>query len=83
MTEFGNVALVEEREELEGGNVTLKLPGVKTGDMASRVLKPEVIFIQLLQNVQLLILIFYRLGCSPCNSHQLDNNGRLPLLKVF
>ncbi|KAK3923293.1 Periodic tryptophan protein 2-like protein [Frankliniella fusca] len=42
MTEFGNLALVEEREEAEGGNVALKLPGVRSGDMASRNVKPEV-----------------------------------------
>lgn len=42
MTEFGNAALVEEREELEGGNVALKLPGVKKGDMAARAFRPEV-----------------------------------------
>lgn len=42
MTEFGNLALVEEREEREGGHVALRLPGVKSGDMASRSVKPEV-----------------------------------------
>lgn len=42
MTEFGNIALIEEREISEGGNVTIKLPGVKSGDMASRSVKPEV-----------------------------------------
>jgi len=42
MTEFGNLALVEEREEREGGNVAIRLPGVRSGDMASRVFKPEV-----------------------------------------
>lgn len=42
LSEFGNLALVEEREENEGGNVTLRLPGVKSGDMASRSIKPEV-----------------------------------------
>ncbi|KAI5703398.1 hypothetical protein M8J75_011324 [Diaphorina citri] len=42
MTEFGNVSLIETRETHEGGNVVLKLPGVKKGDMAARVLKPEV-----------------------------------------
>lgn len=42
LTEFGNMALIEEREEREGGNITLKLPGVKKGDMASRNIKPEV-----------------------------------------
>ncbi|KAK9700457.1 WD domain, G-beta repeat [Popillia japonica] len=42
MTEYGNVALVEEREILEGGHVTIKLPGVRKGDMASRSFKPEV-----------------------------------------
>lgn len=33
---------MEEREENEGGNVAIRLPGVKSGDMASRKLKPEV-----------------------------------------
>ncbi|XP_058829710.1 periodic tryptophan protein 2 homolog [Topomyia yanbarensis] len=42
ITEFGNIALVEERENLEGGNVTINLPGVKRGDLAARNLKPEV-----------------------------------------
>ncbi|KAJ8959273.1 hypothetical protein NQ314_006301 [Rhamnusium bicolor] len=41
LTEYGNIALVEEREETEGGNVTVKLPGVRKGDMASRIFKPE------------------------------------------
>lgn len=36
------MALVEEREESEGGSVALKLPGVRKGDMASRSFKPEV-----------------------------------------
>lgn len=36
------MALIEEREENEGGNVKLRLPGVKSGDMASRSVKPEV-----------------------------------------
>lgn len=42
MTDFGNLALVEEREERMGGNVTIRLPGVRQGDMASRSQKPEV-----------------------------------------
>ena len=42
MTEFGNLSLVEEREEMEGGSVALKLPGVRSGDMATRTVKPEV-----------------------------------------
>ena len=42
MTEFGNLALVEEREERQGGNVAIRLPGVRSGDMAARVFKPEV-----------------------------------------
>ncbi|XP_076749162.1 periodic tryptophan protein 2 homolog [Xylocopa sonorina] len=42
LTEFGNLALVERREENEGGNVTLRLPGVRSGDMASRNIKPEI-----------------------------------------
>jgi len=39
MSEFGNRALIEHRE---GGNISLRLPGVKSGDMASRRVKPEV-----------------------------------------
>lgn len=42
MTEFGNMALIEEREENEGGNVAIKLPGVRKGDMSERAYKPEV-----------------------------------------
>nr|CAD7266533.1 unnamed protein product [Timema shepardi] len=42
MTEFGNLALVEERETDEGGNTVLRLPGVRRGDMAARAFKPEV-----------------------------------------
>lgn len=42
MTEFGNMALLEEREKLEGGQVAIKLPGAQKGDMASRSFKPEV-----------------------------------------
>ncbi|KAJ8724769.1 hypothetical protein PYW07_015729 [Mythimna separata] len=41
MTEFGNMALVEERGDLEGGDVNVRLPGVKEGDMADRRVKPE------------------------------------------
>ncbi|XP_065337369.1 periodic tryptophan protein 2 homolog [Cloeon dipterum] len=39
MSEYGNLALVEKREE---GDVSIKLPGVKKGDMAARSFKPEV-----------------------------------------
>ncbi|XP_012267817.2 periodic tryptophan protein 2 homolog [Athalia rosae] len=42
MTDFGNLALVEDRDETEGGKVALRLPGVRKGDMASRSNKPEV-----------------------------------------
>ncbi|XP_011298217.1 periodic tryptophan protein 2 homolog [Fopius arisanus] len=42
ITDFGNLALVEEREEREGGHVALRLPGVKSGDMTSRNIKPEI-----------------------------------------
>lgn len=42
VTEFGNMALVEKREALEGGNVAIRLPGVQKGDMASRNYKPEI-----------------------------------------
>nr|CAD7461075.1 unnamed protein product [Timema tahoe] len=41
MTEFGNLALVEERETGEGGKAVLRLPGVRRGDMAARAFKPE------------------------------------------
>lgn len=47
MTYLGNLALVEEREEREGGNVAIKLPGVRNGDMSSRAFKPEVSFLRL------------------------------------
>ncbi|KAH1025703.1 periodic tryptophan protein 2 homolog isoform X1 [Dendroctonus ponderosae] len=42
LTEFGNMALIEERELREGGNVAIKLPGVRSGEMSKRTLKPEV-----------------------------------------
>lgn len=42
MTEFGNLALIEQRDELEGGNTQIRLPGVLKGDMAARSFKPEV-----------------------------------------
>ncbi|XP_012140709.1 periodic tryptophan protein 2 homolog isoform X2 [Megachile rotundata] len=42
LTEFGNKALIEKRGANEGGNVSLKLPGVRSGDMASRNIKPEI-----------------------------------------
>ncbi|KAB0802818.1 hypothetical protein PPYR_05004 [Photinus pyralis] len=42
LTNYGNIDLVEERDEGEGGNVALRLPGVRKGDMAARAFKPEV-----------------------------------------
>jgi len=42
ITDFGNLSLVEKRTHLEGGDVKLRLPGVRQGDMADRNLKPEV-----------------------------------------
>lgn len=42
MTDFGNLALIEERDKLEGGNVKLSLPGTQKNDVASRNFKPEV-----------------------------------------
>lgn len=42
MTDFGNLALIEERDKLEGGNIKLKLPGTQKNDVASRNFKPEV-----------------------------------------
>lgn len=42
MTDFGNLALIEERDRLEGGNVKLKLPGTTKNDLSSRNFKPEV-----------------------------------------
>lgn len=34
--------MIENRDPLEGGNVSIRLPGVQRGDMASRIFKPEV-----------------------------------------
>ena len=42
MSDFGNLALVEERDNLEGGNVKINLPGTQKNDVASRNFKPEV-----------------------------------------
>ena len=44
MTEFGNVALIEERDagDASAAATALRLPGVRKGDMASRAFKPEV-----------------------------------------
>ena len=42
MTEFGNIALIEERDRLEGGNIKIKLPGTLKNDIASRNFRPEV-----------------------------------------
>lgn len=42
MTDFGNLALIEERDKLEGGNVKMNLPGTQKNDIASRNFKPEV-----------------------------------------
>lgn len=42
LTEFGNLALIEERDQLEGGSVAVRLPGVQKGDMAARNHKPEI-----------------------------------------
>lgn len=42
LTEFGNMALIEERADFEGGDRNISLPGVKSGDMADRSTKPEV-----------------------------------------
>lgn len=36
------MALIEERDQLEGGTVAVRLPGVQKGDMAARNHKPEV-----------------------------------------
>lgn len=42
MTDFGNLALIEERDRLEGGNIKMSLPGTQKNDVASRNFKPEV-----------------------------------------
>jgi periodic tryptophan protein 2 len=42
LTDFGNLALIEDRDVLEGGKVALKLPGTLKNDIASRNYKPEV-----------------------------------------
>nr|XP_031316555.1 periodic tryptophan protein 2 homolog isoform X1 [Camelus dromedarius] len=41
MTEFGNLALIDQDAAEEGG-VAIPLPGVKKGDMSSRHFKPEI-----------------------------------------
>ncbi|XP_069438086.1 periodic tryptophan protein 2 homolog isoform X3 [Ovis canadensis] len=41
MTEFGNLALIDQDAAEEGG-VVIPLPGVKKGDMSSRHFKPEI-----------------------------------------
>lgn len=40
MTEFGNKALIEERDDEP--NIAVSLPGVRKGDMAARAFKPEI-----------------------------------------
>lgn len=42
LTEFGNMNLLQKGEELEGGDVSVPLPGVMKGDFAARKTKPEV-----------------------------------------
>lgn len=42
LTDFGNLALIEERDQLEGGNVKVKLPGTLKNDIGSRNYRPEV-----------------------------------------
>lgn len=42
LTDFGNLALIEERDKLEGGNVKMNLPGTQKLDVSSRNYKPEV-----------------------------------------
>ncbi|XP_032485862.1 periodic tryptophan protein 2 homolog isoform X1 [Phocoena sinus] len=41
MTEFGNLALIDQ-DAMEEGGVPIPLPGVKKGDMSSRHFKPEI-----------------------------------------
>lgn len=41
LTEFGNLALIEEREQMEGGEVSIRLPGVQSVDKTMRNVKPE------------------------------------------
>lgn len=41
MSEFGNLSLVEDREDPRGKS-TIKLPGTRKGDMSSRAVKPQV-----------------------------------------
>ncbi|CAK9825038.1 Periodic tryptophan protein 2 homolog [Anthophora retusa] len=40
LTEFGHLALIEQRPQ--GGKVSVRLPGVRSGDMASRSFKMEI-----------------------------------------
>ena len=41
MSEFGNLALIEDRDD-PMGKQAIKLPGTKAGDMSARALNPEV-----------------------------------------
>lgn len=75
------MALIEERELREGGNVAIKLPGVRSGDMSKRTIKPEVTSQLMYCNYK---LIFYqpRFVFCLCNSPLLANSGPRPPLKV-
>lgn len=42
LTDFGNLALIEERDTLEGGNIKMHLPGTQKNDVSSRNFRPEV-----------------------------------------
>ncbi|XP_053600590.1 periodic tryptophan protein 2 homolog [Plodia interpunctella] len=42
VSEFGNMALVEERTELEGGEARVRVSAARAGDAVARALKPEV-----------------------------------------
>lgn len=68
MTEFGYANLIEEREDNEGGNVKVRLPGVVMGDMAERNTKPEIRVFALqfspLGKRKIFIIYFYSLCTS-------------------
>lgn len=86
LTEFGNLMLVEKRTDIEGGDVALRLPGVRQGDMADRNIKPEVNIVSTICGYnlykKLLLLPYFRLGCFLLNFHQLVKVFQWQQLKV-
>lgn len=81
--------MVEEREQLEGGNVALKLPGAKKGDLSKRSTKPEVfniIFhfcIKLLRKASFLSRVFTPTDAIFRNTVSLHFVSKAIFLKIY